>query len=79
MKDYFKIAWEHEKSNSIKLSLFYNTIKQSFVKEDFLDLVTNSSLRYGTTRLRISAHDLEIEQGPYKDIPRKIVFVNGAN
>ena len=38
MKDYFKIAWEHEKSNSIKLSLFYNTIKQSFIKEEYLDL-----------------------------------------
>ena len=71
MKDYFRIGWENEKSNSIKLSLFYNKIKHSFKKEEYLDLVTNASYRYRTTKLRISAHDLEIEHGRYKNIPRE--------
>ena len=71
LKDNFKLEWAYEKKNSVKLSLFYDKIKNSFVKENYLDLVTNAKFRYTTTRLRISAHDLEIEQGRYKAIPRE--------
>ena len=70
LKDHFKLSWDYEKKKSTKLSLFYDTIKTTFEKEQYLDLVTNASYRFRTSRLRISAHDLEIEHGRYKDIPR---------
>ena len=70
LKDHFVSCWSHEKSKSSKLAPFYNKIKCLFQKENYLDLVTNTSFRYKTTQLRISAHDLEIEQGRYRKIPR---------
>ena len=39
-------------------------------KEPYLDFVKNAKSRACTTRLRISAHNLEIEYGRYKNIPR---------
>ena len=36
-----------------------------------MDLVKNSTHRYRTTKLRISAHDFEIETGRYSNIPRE--------
>ena len=71
LKDHFKDSWNHEKSKSTKLSLFYDSVKSNFIKEPYLDYVKNASFRYRTTRLRISAHDLEIETGRYKNIPRE--------
>ena len=71
LKDHFKLSWDYEKKTSTKLSLFYGTIKTHFEKEQYLDLVTNASYRFRTSRLRISAHDLEIEYGRYKNIPRE--------
>ena len=54
------------------MSLFYNNIKHSFQKEQYLDLVKNASFRYRTTQLRISAHDLEIEKGRYTKTARDL-------
>ena len=71
LKDHFKSIWEQEKKDSAKLFLFYNNIKLHFEKEPYLDLVKNAKSRYCTTRLRISAHNLEIEYGRYKNIPRE--------
>ena len=48
----------------------YDKIKQNFSKEIYLDLAKNAAYRYRTNRLRISAHDLEIERGHCKNIPR---------
>ena len=69
LREHFRDCWEYDKSKSPKLA-FYHTIKQNFQKEPYLDTTANSSNRYRTTRLRISAHDLEIESGRYKNIPR---------
>ena len=69
LRDHFKCCWEYEKSKSPKLA-FYHAIKQNFQKEPYLDNIKNASNRYRTTRLRISAHDFEIESGRYKGIPR---------
>ena len=69
LKDHFKKCWELDKATSPKLT-FYHSIKKKFEKEPYLDVVKNASNRFRITRLRISAHDLEIERGRYKNIPR---------
>ena len=58
------------KESSAKLFLFYNLKKLDFEKEPYLDFVKNTKSCYCKTRLRISAHNLEIEYGRYKNIPR---------
>ena len=70
LRNHFVRCWEFEKSNSKKLALFYDEVKQSFGREQYLDNVDNPASRYSTTKIRISAHDLEIEIGRYKNIPR---------
>ena len=70
LKEHFKGCWEHEKSKSSKLS-FYHSIKTNLHKEPYLDEIKNPVNRYRTTRLRISAHDLEIETGRYTNTPRE--------
>ena len=70
LKSHFIKCWNYEKRESPKLNLFYDKIKPNFSKETYLDLVKNAAYRYRTTRLRISAHDLKIEKGRYKKIPR---------
>lgn len=44
----------------------YKLFKSNFSLEKYIILVKNSSHRKSLTRLRISAHDLEIERGRYK-------------
>ena len=63
---------EQEKKDSAKL-FFLNKIKLGFEKKPYLDFVKNATAksRYCTTRLRISAQNLEIEYGRYKNIPRE--------
>ena len=51
-----------------KLS-FYSSLKTSFCREAYLNL-SNKKAREGISRLRASAHHLEIERGRYSDIPR---------
>ena len=60
-----------KKKSSVKLSLHYNKIKDIFCKEQYLDYIKNATNRHNTTKLRISAHDLEIEKGRYKKTLRK--------
>ncbi len=73
LQQHFVNAWEHEKSNSSKLS-FYHTCKSTFGREPYLDISKGFNRRYSTTKLRISAHDLHIETGRYKNIPRDSRF-----
>ena len=70
LKEHFRVCWEHEKSTSSKLE-FYHSIKKSFQKEPYLDIIHNPYNRYRTTKLRISAHDLEIESGRYAGLRRE--------
>ena len=65
--------WKAAKSTSPKLQ-FYNSIKLSFSKEPYLDAIKNAHDRYHMTRLRISAHDLNIERGRYINIERSRRF-----
>ena len=49
---------------------FYCSLKSSFTKESYLNLVKTYTDRANLTRLRISAHRLEIEMGRRNKIPR---------
>ena len=70
LRNNFESNWIHVKSHSSKLS-YYHSIKKKFNREIYLDLVKGFSRRLSTTRLRISAHDYNIERGRYKNIPRE--------
>ena len=70
LTNHFKSCWENNKSAQSKLT-FYHASKASFGKEPYLDSISNAEHRYQTTRLRISAHDLEIERGRYCNTPRE--------
>ena len=49
----------------------YHSIKTKFGGETYIELIKNAVHRYRTTKLRISAHDFEIERGRYSNIPRE--------
>ena len=70
IREHFKSCWDYEKSTSSKLS-YYHSIKLTFTKEPYLDNLNNPVHRYRMTKLRISAHDFEIEKGRYSHIPRE--------
>jgi hypothetical protein len=71
IKTIFKESWTQHKTSSPKLC-FYNSVKQVFSKELYLDRVNNYYDRANITRLRISAHRLEIELGRRKNIERSM-------
>ena len=75
LNNHFIQCWEHEKSNSSKLS-FYHIHKNKFAREMYIDNVRGFSRRYSTTKLRISSHDLEIERGRYSGTPKELRFCN---
>ena len=51
---------------------FYSTLKSSFSRETYLDLVQSRTQRSFLTRLRCSAHHLEIEKLRYSTPPTPI-------
>ena len=63
MKIKFVQFWHRSKYESPKLD-FYNLVKNDFKREEYLKL-TNSYHRASITKLRISAHKLNIETGRY--------------
>ena len=70
LKNQFKSLWESNINVSSKLS-FYRQFKTVFLKEPYLDLISNCKDRQNLTRLRISAHHLEIEKGRHKNVARE--------
>ena len=69
---FWKIKLNEEKNgpdniNHNKLRT-YSTLKNNFGLEPYLGLVQNRSQRIHLTRLRISAHNLNIERGRYKGL-----------
>ena len=70
LKLHFRDTWQYTKSRSPKLE-FYNRAKIQFNKEIYLDHVNNFYDRANLTKLRISAHALEVETGRYKNIARE--------
>ena len=71
LTQHFKDSWTHDKSKSSKLS-FYNDHKVEFGQEPYLDLIQSYNSRCSTTKLRISAHDLQIEVGRHTNAPREL-------
>ena len=69
LRDHFSHCWEASKSSSPKLQ-FYHLMKSKFKREPYLDICKGFSRRASTTKLRISAHDLQIEKGRYLNISR---------
>ena len=65
----FKESWQSQVNTSSKLE-FYRHSKRTFCKENYLDSVKNYTDRVSLTRLRISAHRLEIELGRRQKTPR---------
>ena len=72
-KNNFLKCWHDQKTTSSKLSPFYDKVKHEFIEEPYLSYVSNSSSKYYTCKLRISAHDLEIEKARYRaiNVPRE--------
>ena len=65
LKQHFKDIWLCNVNFSPKLE-FYNKYKTTFIKEDYLDCIQNYNDRSNLTKLRISAHNLEIEVGRHQ-------------
>ena len=63
----FKDKWKDAKAHSPKLE-FYNIIKNEFGIAKYL-YIKNDKHRFALSRLRISAHNLYIERGRYKNPP----------
>ena len=57
-----KIKTGHDQLDHNKLRT-YNTLKASFTREPYLDLVRNRNQRAFLSRLRVSSHNLAIERG----------------
>ena len=70
LKANFRESWGATINSSRKLK-FYINLKSDFGKEQYLDQIIKYSDRVNITRLRISAHRLQIELGRYKQIPRE--------
>ena len=66
----FKLFWKNKLSNNKKLES-YTKYKSNFILEPYLFIIKNRDYRKQLTRLRISAHSLEIEQGRYKNKTRE--------
>ena len=69
LKTDFKNHWLAEINNSNKLK-FYAKLKSDFTKEHYLDNIQNFYDRASLSKIRISAHRLEIEVGRHNKIPR---------
>ena len=65
----FEKRWKQNLNTNHKL-ITYNTIKSKFEYEKYLDTILDIRHRITLTKLRISAHKLEIERGRYLNVPR---------
>ena len=73
LKNKFRNLWESSINVSSKLS-FYQKYKKSFLKEPYLDFISDCKDRQSLTMLRISAHHLEIEKGRHKNLARENII-----
>ena len=69
LKQNFRTSWQAGLNSSNKLDT-YCIMKNEFSKEPYLDIVKTYTDRVSLTRLRISAHNLEIEIGRRNNTPR---------
>ena len=71
IRDQFLQQWYSALRNSTKLNT-YTSFKMHFCSEKYLDVVNNDNHRKALSRLRCSAHRLEIEEGRYRNIDRHL-------
>ena len=74
----YALFWKKMKKESTKLE-FYDTITTEYEMEKYLKIELNRNYRVVLSKLRISAHELEIERGRYlgkKREERKCKFCN---
>ena len=69
LKTDFKNLWLGQINNSNKLK-FYAKLKGDFTKEHYLDNIKNFYDRASVSKIRISAHRLEIEVGRHNKTPK---------
>ena len=70
LHDQYYQNWYSTLNTSPKLET-YNIIKTNYNVEKYIDCVTNMKHRLALTRFRCSAHNLAIEEGRYRNIPRE--------
>ena len=68
--DQFKQNWKSNINQSGKLSA-YCTFKSNFEFEPYLKIIKQNKYRIALSRVRLSSHKLEIEQGRYYNINRE--------
>ena len=64
LQDRYKTFWKNKKKEYSRL-LYYNAITAEYGFQPYLTYIINRRHRYALTRLRVSAHDLEIERGRF--------------
>ena len=70
LRKQYEEFWKINIKRSSKLDT-YSSFKSSFCAESYLFTKQNENKRKNLTRLRISAHTLEIERGRYKKLKRE--------
>ena len=71
LKDQYQQSALSEAADSTKLS-FYSQFKTDHKMERYLSDITNVKHRKALTRLRMSSHQLAIEEGRYSETPREM-------
>ena len=74
MKTSYVNLWRASKQNTRKL-VFYNTFKNEFKPEGYLDQIKHISARKQFDKFRISSHQLQIETGRYRTFFFLIAFI----
>ncbi len=70
--DYYEKSWQKLRNNNSEGKLCsYSKFKSKFCLENYLTIIKSFEQRRNFTRLRISAHKLEIERGRYQGVPRQ--------
>ena len=76
--DQYLQTWNTSVQNMTKLD-YYKRFKTEFKYEGYLDDISNDTNRTNLTKLRLSAHNLEIEAGRYLNIVRENRFCKICN
>ena len=69
LKDIFLQKWHQSINANVKLE-FYVMYKSHFEYELYLDVLDIRKFRFAYVNFKTSCHDLEIERGRYRNIPR---------
>ena len=67
--DQYYQSWYNEINNSQRLAS-YSRIKHSFELEPYLDIIKERKYKIASSKVCLSSHNLEIEKGRYRNIPR---------